>query len=269
MKALPPQSDRDISLRKKGYWILAGLTLGLLVVCGLFDLQIARAAYDPESRFGLLLRKFGEYPGHALILFSAGVYLLYGRNLILRLLMLLPFCLEIYIFIKKHHPVASITEGVFVWFLLLFPLAAILYARRSATKAVMARSAGLVVLAGVLHPLVLVQILKKLWGRARFNNLEEGVTDFTPWYLPQGINDHHSFPSGHTAMGIMVCFLVLYFPPRLRGIVLLPLIVWAIAVAASRVILGAHYASDVVFSLSTGLGLLYFFNRFAVDKRES
>ncbi|MDF1741143.1 MAG: phosphatase PAP2 family protein [Verrucomicrobiales bacterium] len=268
MKALPPRPGRDISLEKKGYWILAGLTLGLLVLCGLFDLQIARAAYEPESRFGLFLRKFGEYPGHALILVSSGVYLVYGRRLAIRLLMLVPFCLEIYIFIEKHHPVASRIEGLFVWFLLLFPLAAILGAQRFMTRAAMARSAGLVVLAGVLHPLFLVQILKKLWGRARFNNLEEGVTHFTPWYLPQGINDHHSFPSGHTAMGVMACFLVLYFPPRLRAVAFVPLFAWAIAVAASRVILGAHYASDVVFSLSIGLGLLFSFHRITADQRE-
>ncbi len=261
MNELRPPRDRDVPPDPKVYAILAGLTVGLLVLCSFFDLQIARAAFDPESRFGLFLRKFGEYPGHALILSSAGVYLLYGRRLVIRLLMLLPFSLEILIFIKKHQPVGSFTEGVFVWILLLFPLAAIFYARRFITNAAMARSAGLVVLAGVLHPLILVQILKKLWGRVRFNNLEDGVFHFTPWYLPQGINDHQSFPSGHTAMGIMACFLVLYLPRHLRVCAFVPLLVWAVAVAASRVILGAHYVSDVVFSLSVGLGLLVFFNR--------
>ena len=266
---VPPRIDKR-SPRDTGAWKyggLAALTLGLLALCARFDLEIAWAVYEPESRFGLFLRKFGEYPGHALILFSAGVSLLYGRQLVIRLLMGLLIFLEIYFFIEKYHPVGSFTEGVVVSFLILFPLAAILIARRYMPRAAMARSAALVVLAGVLHPLFLVQIVKKLWGRVRFDDLEEGASQFTPWYLPQGINDHHSFPSGHSAMGIMACFLVLYFPSHLRVVAFLPLFAWAIAVAASRVILGAHYASDVIFSLSVGLGLLLFFHRISDETR--
>ena len=266
MNELRPQPDCKGYSGRKGYWLLAGLTGGLLALCAFFDLQIAHAAFQPESEFGHFLHKFGECPGHALILYSAGVYLLLGRHLIIRLLMILPFCLEIWIFVAKHPPIHSFSEGALVSFLVLFPLAIILYTRRFTTNAEMSRSAALVVLAGVLHPIILVQILKKLWGRVRFDDLVEGETQFTPWYLPQGFTDHHSFPSGHTAMGILACFLVLYFPSHLRKLAFLPLFAWAMAVAASRVILGAHYVSDVIFSLFIGLTLLLCFSQLSGDK---
>ncbi len=266
MKEIRPQPERKSLPGAWVYWGLAVVTLGVLALCAYFDLSIARATYEPDSRFGQFLREFGEYPGHSLLLFSAGVYLLYGRHLVIRLLMVLLFCLEVFIFIQKHHPAGSFIEGVVVYSLILFPFIVIVNARRYMTKAAMARNSGLVVLAGVLHPLFLVQVVKKLWGRVRFNDLEDGFAQFTPWYLPQGITDNHSFPSGHTAMGIIACFLVLYVPRRWRVVAFIPLFVWALAVAASRVVLGAHYASDVVFSLSAGLGLLFFFHRISADE---
>ncbi len=264
----PQPKVRSISDRKV-YWLLAGLSLVLLVFCAFFDLQIAQASYRPESRFGNFLRNFGEQPGHALILFSAGVYLWYGRNLLIRIVMLIPFCLEILILIDKYRPPGSFVEGAFVALLVLLPVVVILLFRRFMTAAGIARNSALVVLAGVLHPLFLVQILKKLWGRIRFNDLAEGALDFTPWYLPQGITGSQSFPSGHTAMGVMMCFLILYLPRHLRGPAFFPLFAWAIAVAASRVILGAHYVSDVSFSLLAGLGLLFFFNRLSAPAEET
>jgi membrane-associated phospholipid phosphatase len=103
--------------------------------------------------------------------------------------------------------------------------------------------AGIISLLAIIHPLLFVQIIKILCGRIRFRDLEIGFTNFTPWFLPPGLSwDNKSFPSGHTAMSFML--LPLLIPLMLIIVV----IGWAIFVAASRVIVGAHYASDVLFS---------------------
>lgn len=90
---------------------------------------------------------------------------------------------------------------------------------------------------------LLINAMKFAIGRERPRFMfEDGNADFNPFFQP--IADS-SFPSGHTqsiwtAM-LALCFL---FPP-LR----IPFIIIATAIGASRVIVGAHYLSDVVASI--------------------
>jgi undecaprenyl-diphosphatase len=63
--------------------------------------------------------------------------------------------------------------------------------------------------------------------------------------------DRFSFPSGHTITAFAITFsLGLYYPTLLVGLVFC-----AISVAASRVILGLHYLSDVIAGLIIGTGI--------------
>jgi membrane-associated phospholipid phosphatase len=85
-----------------------------------------------------------------------------------------------------------------------------------------------------------VDLLKVIFGRARPKLLfAAGTYDFS--WLGLGA-DHWSFPSGHaaTAAALMTALWCLW--PRH----LLFYIALAAAVAASRVVIGAHYPSDVV-----------------------
>ena len=61
--------------------------------------------------------------------------------------------------------------------------------------------------------------------------------------------DRFSFPSGHTITAFAITFsLGLYYPTLLAG-----LIFCALSVAASRVILGLHYLSDVLIGIVIGI----------------
>jgi undecaprenyl-diphosphatase len=63
--------------------------------------------------------------------------------------------------------------------------------------------------------------------------------------------DRFSFPSGHTITAFAITFsLGLYFPDLLVG-----LIFCAVSVAASRVILGLHYLSDVIAGMGIGMAI--------------
>ncbi len=105
----------------------------------------------------------------------------------------------------------------------------------------------------VVNPLLFIQITKVLSGRVRFENLIS-LADYTPWFLPPGLaSSGRSFPSGHTSMSFMLLPLLIlmrdYTWKNPKIIVLTALVLgWAIFVGLSRIVLGAHYASDVLFS---------------------
>ncbi|MFX1393676.1 MAG: phosphatase PAP2 family protein [Promethearchaeota archaeon] len=108
---------------------------------------------------------------------------------------------------------------------------------------------------------LIVEIMKFLWGRVRFNNLSSD-TEFTEWYIINGNgldHDHKSFPSGHAATGwSFLPFLFLLKDKQIKRrnkfIIVIFVIGYGLFTAISRVLAGEHYASDVLFS--TGIASL-------------
>lgn len=115
-----------------------------------------------------------------------------------------------------------------------------------------------VLLLALIQALVITQAFKFLWGRVRFRDLGLDFLGFTPFYLPAGPGAGLSFPSGHVAMA-SVFAPVVFFLARLKGtpaalIALVPVLAFSLAVAWGRILAGAHYLTDCVFS--TGLSFL-------------
>lgn len=94
--------------------------------------------------------------------------------------------------------------------------------------------------------------IKKLTGRKR-------PTHFEPhcWatLLPP---DQFSFPSGHTITAFSVAVSLLRFYPSLA----VGLLFCAISVAASRILLGMHFLSDVLAGAAIGTGLAFLVTSF-------
>jgi undecaprenyl-diphosphatase len=88
-------------------------------------------------------------------------------------------------------------------------------------------------------------LLKKLSGRKRPCEIEPHC-----WakLLPP---DQFSFPSGHTITAFAVAISLGEFYP----VLLAPLLLCALAVAASRILLGMHFLSDVLTGAMLGAGL--------------
>ncbi len=108
---------------------------------------------------------------------------------------------------------------------------------------------GLAVLA---LQLTTVEIMKNLWGRVRYRDLLKDVTldRFTPFYVINGKNGNKSFPSGHTA-GAGMIYLSMLLPmineklKKYKSVFFALSFVYTSVVAYTRLVMGAHYLSDV------------------------
>ena len=97
--------------------------------------------------------------------------------------------------------------------------------------------------------------LKQLAGRARPKHFETlGYDFFDPLRFESSFT---SFPSGHSVtIAALATVLALRFPKFVSGWVIL-----AIAIGISRVMVGAHYPSDVILGLTIGLLFTLFLAR--------
>jgi membrane-associated phospholipid phosphatase len=126
----------------------------------------------------------------------------------------------------------------------------VLHFKSEVKSAIAIRYAKVVVTVALFGYVICIQGVKYFWGRVRFRELDAAFSLFTPWYLPQGITGSDSFPSGHAAMGFILLPLIIFLMNKkewLKISVLILIIIWAVSLALSRVAIGAHFASDVLF----------------------
>lgn len=106
---------------------------------------------------------------------------------------------------------------------------------------------------------LLTNLLKLLSGRPRPVDLGPTGEGFRHFFaVSPGVGDF-SFPSGHVAVAMVLapCALLLWREGRTRAglAVVGATLVWAGAVAYGRVLHGAHFLTDVVFSVGLGVAL--------------
>lgn len=98
--------------------------------------------------------------------------------------------------------------------------------------------------AAVLSYLTCNLLLKNLFGRARPFTLIEGLSVLTK--LPTDA----SFPSGHSSFCFACATAVFILLPKKFGILAL---VYAVAIALTRLYVGVHFPSDVFCGMITGI----------------
>lgn len=227
------------------------------------DLKISISVVNQNSGWAIFLENFGETPG-LLVLYSGAVIFIAwyksGSKLKYYAFSVFVFIAAVYlsrrISIIIYNGVTGnydiVTNYKLYIFLIFFVLNWFLYTRLKKLNYsdALKTYSKVTILLGLYGYLFLVQPIKQLCGRVRFRDLDALYSNFTPWFLPNGINGNQSFPSGHAAMAwiILPLLLLVVNKSTIIKIILLVLIFsWGLAVSLSRVEIGAHYASDALF----------------------
>jgi len=228
------------------------------------DLWISVNLYNPASYWARLLEKYGEIPGLLVILIAIHIYIVTLKEssniktiLFTSFLLTTASLVTIYLlwaislaitgnpaffnYNEIYFFIAAILANIFIS--LLFKK----HNKFSKKSILFSRLTFKMFFYGYL---VIIQPLKIFWGRIRFRDLAENYSNFTAWYIPNGITGNQSFPSGHAAMGFILMALFIFIMDKsfFKRIFFKAIIIsYAIAVCVSRIIVGAHYTSDVLF----------------------
>jgi membrane-associated phospholipid phosphatase len=227
----------------------------LSIIFGFTDLEISKAIINTNSSWGKIGRDYAHIPAYTLI--SISIAILIGgyfedlkQQKIIGVLISLFVMESISEFKKLIYP-----KGIDLFFDFYIFLGLIIFSILTFKKDWKEYTTISIVILLLISILTLsVDITKVLCGRVRFIDLNSDFSNYTPWFLPPGPDPNNaSFPSGHTAQGWVLLPILILIKHRtwkdpIKIIVIILVIGWGLFVAISRVIIGAHYASDVLFS---------------------
>lgn len=246
----------------------------LAIIFGFTDLEISKAIVNRESDWARFGRDFGEGPSYGIIAISLAIFIgSYNKDIkkqkipgyVMILIGGFFFILGLIIVDLLY----VVLGGSIMFSLLVF---IILTLNRDWTE--FKTISMVIILLAIINPLLFVLITKFLSGRVRFYNLASDYSNYTPWFLPPGLSlKDDSFPSGHTAMGWMLLPLLILVKDRkwkdpLKIFILILIVTWGLFVAISRVVIGDHYASDVLFSTGVAaVATIWLYKRYYLDNK--
>ena len=225
----------------------------LAIIFGIFDLEISIAIVDEDSIWGNFGADYGETPGWVLIIIALAILIgTLSKNIKKQkiggfLSIIIGIIYFIYFLIDGDQKRAN--DGVVMIVAVIIFLIFTFNKDWNDYKKI----ATIILILAIINPLIFVQISKILCGRVRFRDLASDYSNYTPWFLPPGLSGNKSFPSGHTAMGWMLLPLLIIVKDRelkdpYRIIITVLVIGWGFFVGLSRVVIGAHFLSDILFS---------------------
>lgn len=239
--------------------LLILILIPLAILFGIYDLDISRQIVNQNSVWAMFLQDYGMIPGILVIL--SGIFIYYSyisiktnfwsyvQKVIFYLVSsgLIYYSLEILLW-------NVVIENQFLFLIISLLVGIIIFITihliGPVKNKLLIKYSKVVVGMAFLGYVIGIQVIKFIWGRVRFREFDAAFSQFTPWYLPQGITGFDSFPSGHAAMGWMLLALLVLFDNGkvwIKNIILILIIIWAVFLAYSRVVVGAHFSSDVLF----------------------
>lgn len=269
-------------MKNKGLWLSVAAFVTLAVIFAFTDWQISQALYNPEAGWAHFMEAYGQMPGSFLGLLSGCILIrTYSvekkvKSILGVIGLYLLTSLAALGFFADALGAQVDSDKVNLPLVLVFAIVTLILGqvilRRVALETVSqyknAAKVGLAVM--IVGGIITVWLFKIPWGRWTYRDILEvgNIALFTPWYLPLGNNGHHSFFSGHTALSFSVLPFILFLKRNhsARNILLAALLLWGVIGGMSRIVVGAHFASDVLFG--AGETLLWFWifrNKFAPE----
>lgn len=241
-----------------------------LIIFAFTDLQISLFLFGKAQGFGHFFENYGEMPMAYIGTFSAAAMIITSKNK--RSLANVGFG---FLFILNGAMAAAlpglnaklpvpVIVGIFIFVMVSSYWLATQVNPRYHEKLRKIAIIGLILGLGAT---LIVNLIKVGWGRERFRHMVDPLSQFTPWYLPQGLassNEFMSFPSGHSANGAVILWITLLplITDRLKKAPLeIFAWVWTIATMISRIVVGAHFASDVTMGMAITFSLFLLLKR--------
>ncbi len=152
---------------------------------------------------------------------------------------------------STYRSLSSVVTAILV--IIVVGASALALIRRRESPLLTQRIAGVLMGSLLLGPGLIVNVLlKPYWGRPRPGEVTAfgGTLDFTAWWNPHGQCDSNcSFVSGETSLVVWLVAWALVLPARWRGPAMAVAVLDTAFMGASRLVTGAHFASDVLFAV--------------------
>ncbi len=263
--------------RRKDLLFVGGFLL--LMVLGIFlDLPLSKVLYNKDSPFGHLFEAIGEVPCMLVAAFSSAA-LWATRSKKSKAADVAGFIgfglLTVLFSVGAAMFPAQYAEGLpnTLPFLGLVLAAGffMLALKMGKAQGDALRKVALVGLLMVVLAIVGVNLIKFVWGRPRMRMMTDPDTEFLHWFMPKPFaqgNEYMSFPSGHSANAACILWITLLpvLCPRLRtpawkGTLWAFAALWMVCVMVSRIIMGAHFFTDVLCGAGITLALFTLLKR--------
>lgn len=232
-------------MKRKGIFAAYGAALALLALASVYDLFLSERLYAPNCLFAWVLEHYASVAAYGCYAFMMAV-LAKGRH---RFFLLGVFgfgalCVQSFfgIYGLRSWLLGIAFYGVLVFF-------ALYSAHRMSQAKCEAWCKWILFYAKLMLVSYGIVLLIKLgWQRVRFRQID-AQHPFQCWWLPQLAGmAYASFPSAHTALtsSLLACFIKDVWKKRRISIGKAITVFGAIALMGlSRIIMGAHYLSDV------------------------
>lgn len=286
-----------MDIYKKKYCVILGMILFVLMGIGsLWDYQISLFFYDPYNIFGVFLASYGHLPA-LLCMAVAGTLLLRMIDQSMKIKMIFYYALA---FLFNLIAVIGIALGPLLYIPEMTTLLSLVIAigivgivdvlvyqlSLHASHEIINKIVLFILLVVVIEQLV-INGIKIVWERPRMRLISSrNDVSFQPWWvignsikeqlMASGISSEEfkSFPSGHTAnaaCAMILCTLPL-LDKRLKGkenLLFFIGVCFTFLVAFSRIIMGAHFLTDVVVGMAIGLMIQIVIVQFVFKKSKT
>ena len=249
--------------RIKRIWILS-LVLpfaALMAVFAFTDLSISQRLVDMDSTFGKFAECSAEVPFDLVTMFAYAVLFVTRskkKNVWTVLAKILFFAATfeygffVLFYVFKYLGFswklwAGIAGAIPLGTLAILLAKSVIRTNRDAWV----RAAVIVVITVLVQELLVNLLFKMVWARPRMRDLGAPYDAFVPWYLPRSSAlGGDSFPSGHTSRAagsffpVLLCGIYDKLKSK-RWLFILFGIIWTVLIGVGRIVLAAHFASDV------------------------
>ena len=216
-----------------------GCLLILMTIGSFADFQISSALFDLSNPFGIIFAAYGEYPASLGMVCAASLMLCKrAKNNYLNILKTIGCILLVAMgtFMACFTPTLYLSISNTIVYIIgaICSITAFIVTKKitSHTDPDTANRIGLILFSVIFSELIIVNIVKIPWGRARMRLVaEDSRAYFMPWWqlgdslknelVPLGVaaEEFKSFPSGHTANAAVLLLLPLLsdLAPSLKG----------------------------------------------------